>query len=786
MKKKILALIIIAIIAVISLSGCTFVKLNTDRQSRTVLRTITKGDISMDITYMELTDYTYNLLFGSYYYYYYISQGTATMEDVVNLAINWKTQSKALTISAMQYLDDIAGRNNSKIDAEKEYQALTDIYGTYFLNKQVMSKLTIAEYYDAISSVNATIEDLYNGYLEENADEARANEIRNTNLQDVKKLTIIEGVKDEYYVGENAPEAKNIKLRIEYTNGETKDIYITEDMIASEFSSSEAGSFEYSVKLDVEVKSDDQYVSETMTATKAYEVVEAPKTKASSVTAEEDEGYLDIIRYMTKAQIEQWALTPEAKDYEYEVPTIIDVQKNYDTAKDASSKKAWQKTIEYLNNANRTVDYYYESAFETAILEAYQAEIYNLVEKTYRVDGNLSGEFNQIFNTEVADKIKELGNIDKEAFDKLSETEKKRTFITAIEDVLDALYYVPTNLEQGKGYVYVSHMLLQFNEDKYPFIINTEPSEAAIADYINSTTVDQLNPRFEVAFVCEGWEYNAAGEYVHNDEKCSDIHKKAGETCKSIAYIAKDVKATTVLGNLADALAGKTGTEAVTIFNEYVEQYGMDSGILAKTNGYLITPDVDDMSWVDGFESLGIVLAASANYKEAGTYKPDATVAIPAMESLYGIDNVAATQLYNDYMQDVFTYTNPQSGNTLYYCVGKTLSSSSGTISGYAGIHVMMVTFCPFSEAFGSTGTWEGDNVINLEGETLDKAVADNILSTKQSSKYSTDTAWVSDYTTDEDGGYGLTLGEKYEGYTIEDNSKLNDYIDELIAAYTG
>ncbi len=783
MKKKFLILMVVAIIAVISLSGCTFVRLNVDRQAGTVLRTVEKGDVSLDITYMELTDYTYNLLFGNSYYYYYISQGVATLEDVVQSAVSLKTQSKALTISAMEYLADVAGRADAKLDAEATYKELTKIYGDDYLNKKVMSYLTVAEYYDAISSVNTTIEDLYEGFLEENADEERAEEIRGLVLENVKEITIIEGVKDEYYVGESGPQTKNLKLRLEYLNGDTIDIPVTEAMVKTEFSSSEAGSFEFNIDLDVMVKNGDKLEETTMTASKEYEVVEAPKTKADT---DEKEAYLDIIRYMTKAEIAQWAETPEAKSYEYKIPEVIDLEANYKGAADANSKKAWEKTIEYFNNANRTVDYYYESAFETAILEAYRAEIYNVVEAAYR-SGNTE-EFNAQFNTEVADKIAELGGIDEKAFDKLSAKEKKTSFINAIGDVLDKLYYVPTDLAQGKGYVYVSHMLLQFNEDKYPFIVNTEPSDAAIADYINSTTVDELNPRFDVAFVCEGWEYNAEGEYVHNAAKCSDsdsdnLLKQDKSNCKSIAYTDRDIAATTVLGNLADALKDKTGQEAVTIFNEYVEKYGMDSGILDKTNGYLITPDVADMSWVDGFESLGIVLAASANYQNAGTYAPNKTVATQAMAGLYGINEAEAGNLYDKYMEDVFAFESGN-GNKIYYCVGKTLSSSSGTISGYAGIHVMMVTFCPFANAFGTEGSWTGDNIIDLKGTDLKKAVADNILETKQSTEYTAVTKWTTDFEQD-DNGYGMELGEGYKGFTITDNKKLVDYVEKIMEAYT-
>ncbi len=773
MKKKIVAFLLIMILVVASLSGCTFVRLNADRQSRTVLRTISKDGVSLDITYMELTDYVYNLLFGSNYYYYYIAQGQATLDDVVDLAVSWKTQTKALTISAMQYLASVEARQNALIDGTQKYDEITAIYGKDYLNKQVMSYLTIAEYYDAIKSVNDTIDSVYEGYVEEIADQDRNDVIRDTNLQDVKSAVIIEGVKDEYYVGESGPRAKDIKLRLTYNNGETVDIPVTTAMIKTEFSSTEAGEFDFNVNIDVEVKEGDQYVATTLTATKAYEVATAPATKAST---DEKDPYMDIIRYMSAEQIATWANTAEGKSYEYTVPTVIDVEGNYKNASDATAKKAWEKTIEYFNDANRSVDYYYESAFESSILEAYKAEVYNAVESEY------TGASQAVFEAEIANKILELGNIDKEAFDKLSEAEKKSAFIKAIEDVLSALYYVPS-IDKQAGYFYVSHMLLQFNEDKYSSIVTNEPSQEAIADYIYSTTVDELNPRYEVAFVCDGWEY-VNGERVHNADKCSDkntdgLLNTAKTNCKSIDYTRKDVQATEVLSSLANALDGKTGNDAVKIFNEYVEKYGMDSGILSKTNGYLMTPDEADMSWVDGFESLGILLGASADYTNNGTYLIDEATAKSALNDLYygGQDAAAAEAKYNEYMKDVFEYTS-DTGKKLYYCVGKTLSSSSGTISGYAGIHVMMVTFCPFG-----SGSWGGSSIINLDGDQLQKAVSDNILETKQSTEYSAITNWLSDYTV-EDNGYGWTLGEGYEGYTITDHNKLNDYIQKLMESY--
>ncbi len=773
MKKKILAFLLIVILVVASLSGCTFVRLNTDRQSRTILRTITKDGVSLDITYMELTDYVYNLLFGSNYYYYYISQGTATLDDVVSLAVNWKTQTKALTIAAMKYLATIEGRADATIDGSAEYDKIVAIYGKDYLNKQVMSYLTVAEYYDAIISVNNTIQSLYDGYIADLLDQDRADVIRDTNLQDVESVEIVEGVKDEYYVGETAPDAADIKLRLTYTNGDVLDIPVTNSMIKTDFSSEEAGEFDYNINIDVEVKEGDNYVATTLTATKKYTVVTAPVLKADTDT---EDSYMDIIRYMTAAEIEAWAATAEGKSYEYEVPSVIDVEKNYRDATDANAKKAWEKTIEYFNDANRSVDYYYESAFESAILSAYQAEIYNEVEKEY------SGDKKAVYETEVANKILELGNIDKDAFDKLSADEKKSSFIKAIEDVLDKVYYVPS-VDQKEGYFYVSHLLLQFNEDKYSSIINNEPSQEAIADYIYSTTVDELNPRFDVAFVCDGWEY-VDGKRVHNAEKCSDSNadgllSATKDNCKSIDYTRRDVAATEVLSSLADALDGKTGNEAVAIFNEYVEKYGMDSGILSKTNGYLMTPDENDMSWVDGFEALGILLGASADYTNNGTYKIDETTAKEALNRLYygGNDAAAAEAKYNDLYKDVFEYTNGN-GKKLYYCVGKTLSSSGTSISGYAGIHVMMVSFCPFG-----SDTWNGSSIINLDGEKLETAVADSILDTKKSTEYSTVTNWLSDYTVEDD-GYGWELGEGYEGYTVKDHKKLSKYVQKLIESY--
>ncbi len=773
MKKKIIAFLLIMIMIVASVSGCTFVRLNTDRQSRTVLRTVSKDGVSLDITFMELTDYVYNLLFGSSYYYYYISQGSATLDDVVNLAVNLKTQSKALTISAMQYLSDIAARKDVLINGNAEYDAITKIYGKAYVNKQVLAYLTVAEYYDAIKSVNTTITSLYDGFIEDLADEERGDVIRNTDLQDVKSAVIIEGVKDEYYVGESAPRAKDIKLRLTYNNGETIDIPVTESMIKTDFSSTEAGEFDYNINIDVEVKEGDQYVATTLTATKKYEVVTAPVVKAD---ADDKDPYMDIIRYKTAEQIAAWAATAEAQSYEYAIPTLIDVEKNYKDAADATSKKAWEKVIEYFNDADRSVDYYYESAFESAILEAYKAEIYNAVESDY------TGDKQAEYDTEVANKIIELGNIDREAFDKLSADEKKAAFIKAIEDVLDKVYYVPA-VAQREGYYYVTHMLLQFNEEKYSSIVNNEPSQEAIADYIYSTTVDELNPRYDVAFVCDGWEY-VNGERVHNADKCSDkntdgLLNATKTNCKSIDYTRKDIKATEVLSALANALNGKTGNEAVEVFNEYVEKYGMDSGILSKTNGYLITPDVADMSWVDGFESLGILLGASADYKNNGTYKLDRNTAVDALNRIYfdGQDAAQAGVLYDEYKEDVFEYTSAE-GNKLYYCVGNTLSSSSGSISGYAGIHVMMVSFCPFASA-----DWGGTSVINLDGDILQKAVADNILDTKKDTEYTAVTNWLADYTQD-DKGYGWELGEGYKGYAIKDHKKLSKYIDKLMESY--
>lgn len=753
MKKKILAFVLIIVVFALALSGCSFIKLNADRQSSRVIRTVTKDNVSLNITYTELKDYTNSLLYGSFYSY--VSQGYMSVSDVVDYALAAKTQSKALTITAMEYLKTL---NRQNLVGDAMYNELVNKYGSDNINKQVLSALTIAEYYDAIASVNESLDSLVENYKEEYYNNQRKDTVYSADLQDVKEIKIVQGVEDEYYVGSVGPKTEDIKIEVSYTEESKKEaitLPITSSMISKAFSSSSAAEdSEFIVKLDVEVMKDGKYTANVVTATKTYNVVEAPTTREN----EEDEKVaLEEIRYKSASEIAYWAET-NGVDYGYEIPAIVDLDAQK-TSSDAATAYAWTEVEKYLKDAGRTMDYYYASAIESEVISAYKAEINKLSEE----------EFSAQLDTEVAKKITELQNDSIKNYKDKTVAAQKTAFISAIEDTLDSLYYVP-EIGQVKGYFYVSHLLIKDSSIGDEFT-EQGSDDQLIADNIGTMTVDEINTRFDVSYECDGWEYNEEGAYVHNESKCSDKETQDKSQCKSIAYLAKDVKATTVLDNLAKELNGETdGAKRVAIFNNYVEKYGQDPGILSKTNGYLITPDVDDMSWVDGFESLGILLGASANYQNVGTYKVDKDAAVASFKSLYGLDDAKANELYEKYNKNVNVYT-ADDGSALYYTIANTVSSG-----GYAGIHVMMVTFFPFS------ADWTADSVINIDGDKLSDSVRESTLDTKLDDDYTAKTDWLSDYETD-DNGYTITLGKKYteKGFSVKDHKKIGDYISDIV-----
>ncbi len=763
MKKKILALVIIIVVLATALSGCTFIQLNTERRSQQVLRTVTKGDVSLDISYTELSDYTSSLLYGSFYSY--VSYGYMTIEDVAHYALSAKTQSKTLTIYAIDYLQS---KNRSNLVSDALYNQLTEKLGTGHLNKKVFSVLTIAEYYDAIISVNESIESLYDSYVEEYYNNLRKDEVYSADLQDVEEIKLVRGLQGEYYVGSAGPATEDLVIEVVYKDSSKPSIQlpVSNNMISKAFSSSEAAEdSEFTIKLDVENKNEDgNYVAEVLTVTEKYNVVDAPKLKSDD---EEEKVALDEIRYMSADEIASWVENNGA-EYDYAIPAVIDLAE-LKKSDDAAVSYAWGEVESYLKESGRSVDYYYASAIETEVISAYKAVVNAASEEEIEAE----------LETKVAQKILSLNGDGIKNYKDKTPDEQKSSFISAIGDALDSLYYVPA-IDNVKGYFYVSHLLIKDESIGKEFVIQGS-DDKLIAENVGTMTVDEVNPRFDVDFECEGWHYNEEGEYVHDAALCSDNGACSDKSdCKSIAYIRKGVKATEVLDSLSAALAGETdGAKRVKIFNEYVEKYGQDGGILDKTNGYLITPDEDDMSWVDGFEALGILLGASANYSEVGTYQVNKDRAIASFKSLYGIDDEEAEALYDKYNAYVNVYG--EAGSELYFAIGNTVTAS-GSSSEYAGIHVMMVTFFPFSGE-----EWNGESVIDLKGTLLKQSVYDSTLDTMVSEEYTKITEWLSDYETD-DNGYSLTLGAKYtdKGFSIKDHKKLGDYISNIVSGYGG
>lgn len=764
MKKKFLALVIIIVVLATALSGCTFIQLNSDRQAQRVLRTVTKGDVSLDITYTELSDYTSSLLYGSFYSY--VSYGYMTIEDVANYALAAKTQSKTLTIYALDYL---GSKNRSNLVSSSLYDELTSKLGSGHLNKKVLSVLTVAEYYDALISVNSSVESLYDNYVEEYYNNLRKDEVYSADLQDVEEIKLVRGLQGEYYVGSAGPDTADLLIEVVYKDSSKPSIQlpVSNNMISKAFSSSEAAEdSEFTIKLDVENKNEDgNYVAEVVTVTEKYNVIAAPTLRDND---EEEKVALDEIRNMSADEIASW-VELNGVEYDYEIPSVLDLDA-LRKSDDAAVAYAWGEVADYLEESGRSIDYYYASAIETEVISAYKAVINAASEE----------EIEQELEAKVAQKILSLKNDGIKNYNDKTAAEKKSAFISAIGDALDSLYYVP-EVDSLRGYFYVSHLLIKDESIGKEFVIQGS-DDKLIAENIGTMTVDEVNPRFDVSFECDGWHYNEEGEYIHDAALCSDNGACSDKSdCKSIAYIRKDVKATEMLDNLADALAAETdGANRVNIFNEYVEKYGQDGGILSQTNGYLITPDTDDMSWVDGFESLGILLGASAGYSNVGTYQVDRDSAIAAFKDLYSIEDAEAEELYNKYNEYVNVYTSGN-GNKLYFAIGNTVTAS-GSSSEYAGIHVMMVTFFPFSGA-----EWSGESVIDINGTILKQSVYDSTLDTMISDEYTEITDWLSDYEQD-DNGYSVTLGSKYtdKGFSVKDHKKLGDYIDNIVSSYGG
>ncbi|MFA5449888.1 MAG: hypothetical protein WC292_05570 [Clostridia bacterium] len=684
---KVAAIILVLAVAAFSFSGCTFIRENPDRVANQEVITIKgAGGITLTLSQNEILDY-YNS-----YAYYLIQYYNYTPEKAMDFVIESKVKNKYLLTIAMGEL----------INTSKYPSRVPSVLVGGGSHNNIYDVLTHAEYYAAVHSVNDSIKQSLDSYIDEVYQDTLRTAANTVSLTNVQALEFTEDtlayLKDEYVKGENLDTDK-IKFRVVYqpaeeggeptysdidANGNKLDAPIVPATMYDTAFTSESAGEDLSIVISVDEKITDENgkVSyEKHTATHSYKVIEPRATKTVS---EEELGDDDIkIGDVTVGRYDSLATLTEKLDLTGELAKIdVDAkhQELLESGENNTLREAYRRLAENLKKGYKTMDYIYNSAFESALSSALQAEVSKIDEDS--LDADILAEF----------KFSYLKNKDTYA-NLTDEKEIKAAFGSSIKSNLDAYYYHPA-IQDLSDYIYVYQILFNFSEEQKAFITNNAGADEAVItayqDYFfkNHMITKQSNPNFDA----EKW----AKEIEEGTEQISrpyiDVDENGEIIDESVYVVFKRLEGELQAIQDGTSTTGKTAFET---FEDYMYRYNDDGGIMNSKTGYLIAPE--------------------------GTDDPN---------GFY--------QSFVDLAHDVYSYQ-PSVGNAF---VG---DGELGYRFTDYGVHLIMVSMKPFSSDFDNSAldlndedmlSYIKNTVIDLEGNTIYDVIKDKVVTDRKSQAY--------------------------------------------------
>ena len=675
MKKRlltVLALILIAALLSTVVVGCTFIRENNDRKVNETYATISNNGITLTVSYNEFMDY-FNSMGYMYVQYYGYS-----VAEALDLTISNKIQQKYLMTLAMPYLANAA---------ETSSQRNSVLYGKGATAKPE-DVLTYAERYAAIYAVNdsilSSVEDTA-ADLKQDDLKSKINAAKSTG---VKEIRFTEATLDYFdtffhlsstpsgaYVGQELDFDK-VQIEIVYDDDSTagpfvvpESMYTTAfDSAASDSNSERTEEKEFVITFEETVTDENgEESTEDVTLTYEYTLVYPRETKEEP--AEETEydkvtiGEFDpVSRYAADAEV-NGEIKNKSKKY-----ASIEEMRSANASDDSFYEEAWRQIAENLSNAGKTLDYLYNSQFESAVLSALQAERYLKAdaefEKDATVDDKVEEEYKYLYETA---KDGYTGDADAQ----------KDAFIEAIGDGVDTMYYYPS-LENAHKYYYVYQILFSFTDEQAAFLEELDGDEKAIEEFTNKFFTElktqASNPDFDI-------EDENSKPFADEEENVSAV----------VERLQSELQA--VYGDSAKSDAERQAA-AIEIFVDYMYKYNDDPGIFNNAYGYLMTADPEDSGWVDAFNELGDAIFTYDN-AVGNAFESDGKLAWRASD--YGIHlmMISATPFKDAYSTDGTTYDeltmpgdiigylkgrkNPDTGVSMYETLRKGLRDENRT-----------------------------------------------------------------------------------------------------------
>lgn len=588
MKKiKLLILIVaFALLISIALSGCTFFKVNEDREANQTFATVNYKDWSMTVTQNEVID-----LFNNYYAQY-VSYGYLDLETAINYSLESKIQSKLLVMKAMEYLSN---PNN----LSEERKAVVNVSSV----KSPLDVLTPNEKAYVIETTNESVQSAIDSYIDTVKTEYYDKAVATTSMENIKKdeegnymVEIVEldlsdidkiiageyvvaatpkYLKSEYYVDESL-QTENIGARITYTDDTTAVMPLKSSMLGAigGYSSTDktafdtAGEQSFTVTLPIiEYDADNEKVTTDTAFTHSYEVVELRDQKAEDEEEDEDE---IADRYAAQAR--------EAAPY--------DLNK---TPANAIEKEAIRRLKSNFASSYKDYDYFYNSTVESVVLSTVKLEIQNNAEKAFSVSENsIQKRYELLLEKDISSMGTDIND-----------------FATAIKDGKLLAY---PNYSDLKDFVYVSQFLVNFSDDIKGYLdavkvgdTVTEESYEYVKQFMK---VNISNPDYDMEYEGENPEVNNPIYTEQDVYLFKDVYVDADGNEYTAAGEGRTLKKSLYNRINEELKAAATAEDRLQIFDNWLYKINDDPGIFNNESGYLVAPEGVDNSWVESFTEL--------------------------------------------------------------------------------------------------------------------------------------------------------------------------------------
>ena len=591
------AMLLIAAVLAASVAGCTFIRENEYRAANEAYATVSHNGYTLEITYNEFIDY-----FNTMGYFYVNSYGYS-VEDALDLCISSKIQQKYLLTEAMVYLSDPDSVGQERVAALSNLPVKTP-----------SDALTPAEYYAAVYAVSNSMITSAEDIAEESRQTEYTRIMNAVSSRDVSGIDFSDETKDYFetffhagagcYVGQQL-DLERVKIVVKYDDGKVSDPFVVPTAQYTTAFTSEATSDyserteekEFVISFDESVTgSDGEETTEKHTLTYDYDLIYPRETKAEP----EEETDYTTVTIGDFDPVSRYAKDSEIPDEIKQACRTISPIEEMEAAEkkgDSYMADAWRRVNENLNSANKMLTDLYASQFESAVLSALQAELYNQADRAFAAtDAAVAAEYKYLYATA---KDSYTGAAD----------DDKAAFIEAVGEGTDSLYYYPAIDDIG-NYYYVYQILFSFTDEQAAFIEEElGDDEEAIEEFTQLIFRRLKTQPSDPGYDAENYdpEDAEAKEPFGEEELVSDVIGKLESVLGKIYAGQALTEAEDGYDYAAEQLdtPEKRSAAAIDVFLDYLYRYNDDPGIFNNAYGYLMTADPEDSGWVDAFNELG-------------------------------------------------------------------------------------------------------------------------------------------------------------------------------------